>query len=62
MSFLIFYLFLILTILLILYLFLNRENYDYEKEYAYAQKKGPVVAGTVYTSYPGDVPGLGWVL
>ena len=35
----------------------------YEKYgYDYAYRTGQLVAGTVFTSYPENVPGLGWVL
>lgn len=40
-----------------------KEKYDYEAEYRSAIIHGQVVAGgSVYSLYPEDVPGLGWVV
>jgi hypothetical protein len=37
----------------------DKEQYTY---YPFGYKSGKIVAGTVYSSYPHAVPGLGWVL
>jgi hypothetical protein len=53
----------ILVLILILLLLLSHsEKYDYDKENPNALRTGYNVAGTVYASYPGNNPGLGWVL
>lgn len=54
-----------LIICLILVLYIDRnidELYDYDKENPNALISGCSVAGTVYASYPGNTPGLGWIL
>ena len=35
----------------------KKEDYDYD----YAYRSGKLVSGTVFSSYPDNVPGLGWV-
>ncbi len=40
----------------------QKENYDYDRENPNALTTGRNIAGTVYSSYPGNTPGLGWVL
>jgi hypothetical protein len=62
MRFFIFYLFVVIVAILLVYLYRNRENYDYDAENPNALRTGYNVAGTVYASYPGNVPGLGWIL
>jgi hypothetical protein len=37
-------------------------DYDYDRENPNALISGQNIAGTVYASYPGQTPGLGWVL
>jgi hypothetical protein len=37
-------------------------DYDYDSENPNALISGRSIAGTVYSSYPGKTPGLGWVL
>jgi hypothetical protein len=37
----------------------DKEQYT---DYPFGYKSGKIVAGTVYSSYPHAVPGLGWVL
>lgn len=39
--------------------FRNKEKFN---NYPYAYKTGKIVGGTVYTSYPEEMPGLGWIL
>lgn len=51
-----------ITFFLIGLLWTYNENYDYDAENPNALRTGYQVAGTVYASYPGNVPGLGWVL
>ena len=36
--------------------------YDYNKENPRALRQGTIVAGTVYSEYPDEIPGLGWLL
>lgn len=62
MRFFIFYLFLFITVILIGILLKNKESYDYDRENPNALRTGYNVAGTVFASYPDNVPGLGWVL
>ena len=38
------------------------EKYDYDRENPNALVSGCSVAGTVYSSYPNQTPGLGWIL
>jgi hypothetical protein len=38
------------------------ERYDYDRENPNALQHGQIVAGTVYSDYPNDTPGLGWIL
>jgi hypothetical protein len=38
-----------------------RENEGYVNAYDRARKTGYLVGGTVYASYPENVPGLGWI-
>lgn len=40
----------------------NKSKEKYDKDYAKYTKCGKIVAGTVYSINPYDVPGLGWVL
>jgi len=40
----------------------SEEKYDYDRENPNALVRGQNVAGTVYASYPENVPGLPWVL
>lgn len=45
------------------YDFISRDgDYNYDQENPEALRTGRSVAGTVYASYPGNVPGLGWVM
>lgn len=58
-------LFLLFLIFLVVYKYKknkDRERYDYEKENPNALISGRVIGGTVYTSYPENSPGLGWIL
>ena len=36
-----------------------KDNFN---NYPYAYKSGKIVGGTVYASYPDEVPGLGWIM
>lgn len=40
----------------------SEEKYDYDRENPNALVSGCSVAGTVYSSYPNETPGLGWIL
>lgn len=40
----------------------RKELYDYERENPNALVSGKPIAGTVYSSYPNNTPGLGWIL
>mgnify|MGYP003331335089 CR=1 FL=1 len=40
----------------------DSDRYDYDRENPNALVSGYSVAGTVYSSYPGNTPGLGWIL
>jgi hypothetical protein len=57
----------ILVCILIGYLFIinyteKYSGYDYDRENPNALVSGESIAGTVYSSYPEDTPGLGWIL
>ncbi len=58
----------ILCLLCILFLMIllygenkNKELYDYDRENPNALIQGKNIAGTVFTKYPNNVPGLGWI-
>jgi hypothetical protein len=36
-----------------------KDNFN---NYRYAYQSGKIVGGTVYASYPDEVPGLGWIM
>lgn len=40
----------------------NRERFDHPRYPDGAYQGGKLIAGTVFASYPGKTPGLGWVL
>lgn len=58
--------FIMLTIIIYLQILIvsknNFENYDYNKENPNALISGKSISGTVYSSYPENSPGLGWIL
>lgn len=51
-----------LILFLILLFNSSEEKYDYDRENPNALVSGCSVAGTVYSSYPNETPGLGWIL
>lgn len=55
---------LILIVIAIILYFDQRhsEKYDYNAENPNALICGKNIAGTVYSAYPDNVPGLGWIL
>jgi hypothetical protein len=38
------------------------DGYDYDSENPNALISGKQISGTVYSSYPENTPGLGWIL
>jgi hypothetical protein len=40
----------------------DKDIYDYDSENPNALIKGKNISGTVYSSYPNNTPGLGWIL
>jgi hypothetical protein len=51
----------ILSVILLSISWILREKRINEKYYDYAYQDGKLVAGTVFVSYPSNVPGLGWL-
>lgn len=57
--------FIILSIILLITSWILREYNAHEKyfnDYNYASQNGLLVGGTVYTKFPENIPGLGWIL
>lgn len=57
----------LLTFVVVLAFFLYRseekyDEYNYDRENPNALITGKNIAGTVYASYPGNTPGLGWIV
>lgn len=57
-----------IIILVVLFVFImliknfNKEKYNYDEENPNALITGKNIAGTVYSSEPENVPGLGWII
>jgi hypothetical protein len=56
------FVFIIFAIIMLVKNFKKKEKYKYDEENPNALITGKNIAGTVYSSEPENVPGLGWIL
>lgn len=54
--------FCVTLVVYVLIVFRHKKHAEMYDDYSYAKIRGRAMGGSVYTAYPENVPGLGWIL